>query len=615
MGNKLSKKFPVYFYVIALSIPFSILLTMEILLWYFDFGVDYKVFTKLDKGFDDFLFFNPKLPQKYFSSDVSVPSVIPDGFLKEKRKNGFRIFVLGESSVAGFPYPPNASFPRFIKRKLELYYPEKFIEVINLGVSAINSHTLADIVDDIIEQKPDLILIYTGHNEYYGAFGAAINKSLLANKIVIRLKNFRSYQMLDKLIGMIAHMFSKSSEEGKTLMAAMAADKLILRNSAEYRNGIEFFNENMKTIFDKFNQNNIPVISSTLISNEMQKPLENSVRISTANKYFESGMKFYDEGKYQQSKSLLQKAIDEDAVRFRAPKEINKAIRIFHKRAKTEIVDAENYFRSLSESGILENNYFVDHLHLSIESNRKLADLFIDKILKSNLLPKSKRIEKEAENMNKLLDQNIPFTGLDSSYSSYSIEVLKNTFPFTKNTDAEKILNQFIPQNSEDSLALQIIRKEISWDNAHLKLALGYFRKKNFTKYYNEMNALIEDKPFEKANYYNAVNLLMSRNQNYLAFPILKKLEHRFPDLFCYKKLSDIYFESRNLNESLKYLLSAERLNSNDAEIYFKLSRIYYLAKDFNQALSNIKRCIDLKPDYPNAANIYEMLQRNVNIK
>ena len=56
--------------------------------------------------------------------------------------------------------------------------PDKTVEVINLGISAVNSYTLFDQVDEIIEQKPDAILIYAGHNEFYGALGVGSNENL-----------------------------------------------------------------------------------------------------------------------------------------------------------------------------------------------------------------------------------------------------------------------------------------------------------------------------------------------------------------------------------------------------------------------------------------------------
>ena len=49
--------------------------------------------------------------------------------------------------------------------------PGRLVEMVNLGTSAVNSYTLYDQIPEILEQKPDAIFIYTGHNEFYGALG------------------------------------------------------------------------------------------------------------------------------------------------------------------------------------------------------------------------------------------------------------------------------------------------------------------------------------------------------------------------------------------------------------------------------------------------------------
>ncbi|WP_290665022.1 GDSL-type esterase/lipase family protein, partial [Ignavibacterium sp.] len=179
------KKPPKWFYLILFLIPVLFFVLLETGLRAFDYGYDFTVFKVVTDYHPDKLFLNPEIPYKYFYGTRSVPSALPDGFDKEKKPNAFRVFVLGGSSTAGWPYVPNASFPRQLKRKLELLYPENNIEVINLGISAINSYTLRDFVPAVLEQKPDLILIYAGHNEYYGALGVGSTVSLGTSRTLI----------------------------------------------------------------------------------------------------------------------------------------------------------------------------------------------------------------------------------------------------------------------------------------------------------------------------------------------------------------------------------------------------------------------------------------------
>ena len=94
------------------------LVILEITLRLVNYGYDFQVFKPASEYHFDKIFPNPDIPYKYFYNIKAAPSVLPDGFDIEKKKNAFRIFVLGESSAAGWPYVPNASFSRHLKRKL-----------------------------------------------------------------------------------------------------------------------------------------------------------------------------------------------------------------------------------------------------------------------------------------------------------------------------------------------------------------------------------------------------------------------------------------------------------------------------------------------------------------
>jgi hypothetical protein len=81
---------------------------------------------------------------------------------------------------------PNGGFSRFLDQRLSILYPKKKFEIVNLGIAAINSYAIMDILEDVIDQKPDLVLIYTGHNEYYGALGAASVTSIASSPAMSR---------------------------------------------------------------------------------------------------------------------------------------------------------------------------------------------------------------------------------------------------------------------------------------------------------------------------------------------------------------------------------------------------------------------------------------------
>ena len=82
---------------------------------------------------------------------------------------------------------PMGSFSRYIRRRLELVYPGTHIEVVNISMTGVNSYTLLDLVPGVLKQKPDLILIYAGHNEFYGALGVGSLESFGPSRTLVNL--------------------------------------------------------------------------------------------------------------------------------------------------------------------------------------------------------------------------------------------------------------------------------------------------------------------------------------------------------------------------------------------------------------------------------------------
>ena len=70
-------------------------------------------------------------------------------------------------------------------------------------------------MDEIIENQPDLILIYAGHNEFYGALGVAsaesIDKIRWIVKIYLQLNHFKTFILIKNMIGKIFIIFFISS--------------------------------------------------------------------------------------------------------------------------------------------------------------------------------------------------------------------------------------------------------------------------------------------------------------------------------------------------------------------------------------------------------------------
>src|SRR5690606_28510675 len=301
----------------------------------------------------DYLEMNKNIAGKYFKDNGLRSDNQSDLFLKTKTDSTFRVFVQGASTVVGFPYYRAGSFPRMLKQRLAFTFPEKNIEVVNTGITAVNSYTLWDLTDNIIEQKPDLVLIYAGHNEYYGALGVGSSVSYGNHPSIIRtylrLKPFRFFQLLENSYRKLASKNANQlTTDETTLMEVMVGEQRIPLNSQVYQDGLTQYESNLNSILKKYKNHGIPVIIATVVSNEkdikpfishsipnkdqflsdlqLGHPKSNKVAQRNAMAAYELGRYYLDKNQ-DTAKQYLHLAKELDYLRFRAPEKINDIIK------------------------------------------------------------------------------------------------------------------------------------------------------------------------------------------------------------------------------------------------------------------------------------------------
>ncbi len=87
-------------------------------------------------------------------------------FAGVKPPNTFRIFCLGGSASAGWPHPENEIYSAYLQQALAHAYPDRRIEVINVSAHAYAAYRVRFILQEVINFDPDLIVIYSGNNEF-----------------------------------------------------------------------------------------------------------------------------------------------------------------------------------------------------------------------------------------------------------------------------------------------------------------------------------------------------------------------------------------------------------------------------------------------------------------
>ena len=606
-----SKKNPKWFFAVLILLPIIFLIGIEILLKIIDYG--YNLDQWVDAGQEKYII-NPNIGRRYFTSGDFNPNTVEDVFDQHKKTNAFRVFVLGGSSAEGYPYNPLGSFSRYIRRRLELVYPNSTIEIVNISMTAVNSYTVLDLLPGVLDQKPDLLLIYAGHNEYYGALGVGSVQSYGSSrtliKVMLYLNSFKITQLVRNSINWIAALFgSENNGTSGTLMSRMAKDKYILLNSEVYNAGLHQFKQNFTDILHLTKEKGVPVILGRLVSNlKDQRPFisVNTPGYKTADQVYEEAENELKNNNFTNADSLFRLAKDLDALRFRAPEKMNKIIDNLGIEFQVATIPIDSIFELESSDGIVGDNLIVDHLHPNVQGYQLIGKAFYDCMNKQGYLPKTENAKIKFSEQDSLTRANFMFTELDSVMGNDFVKLLKIDWPYVKKRVAisefkpKDFLNLFKPNNAIDSIAMYRIENRISWIDAHFMAATFYLKKDNIKEYLKYINVMIYQYPGLR-NLDTILKYFYERNKLDLADYTPKR-----------NGLLALYIG--NFNNAIKYLDEANKSKPNDPLVLYNLALAYSKKKDFDQALILINKCLIVNPNYTEANKLKQQIVNQLKI-
>jgi tetratricopeptide (TPR) repeat protein len=611
------KKPPKYFYLILIMIPVIFFLLLELGLRIFGYGFNNEQWELATEGK---LMLNQEIAKRYFYDIQRIPFSNQDVFDEEKKPNAFRVFVLGGSSAAGYPFSPLGSFSRYIRDRLTLMYPSARIEVVNLSMTAINSYAIRDLFPVVLEQKPDLVLIYAGHNEYYGALGIASMESLGTSRefvnLLLYLNRFKTVELLRNTIQWIFSLFSTTDEiPSGTMMSRMAQDQYIELGSETFEAGITQFEGNIRDVLDMAKEENIPVILSTLASNlKDQHPFVSidSDRFPQADDIYSQANKELEKNNYQIADSLFRFSKDLDGLRFRAPEKLNQVIKSLSQEYSLAFVDLDSALSSMSPNGIIGNNLMTDHLHPTLHGQMILGKLFFKKMKERGHIPGTEPANVSDYEQDSITIANFHFTDLDSIISDFRIKLLKNDWPFVNKENKKPNSVVLNLKKIEDTLAAEVLDDKITWEEAHRKLGVYYIERKDINSFLKEMDALISQYPVIVEYYDYVANVLIQIKDYKRAYNYIRTGYEIKPNAFKTKWLGTIELYNDNLEKSEEYLNESLGYNANDAQVWYNLAGIYVKRNDYKKALELVNKSLTLRSNYPEAINLQNQLQNRV---
>jgi len=613
-------------YLITVLIPVLFFVLLEVGLRTFGYGQDLRLFVPADKKLfnEPYLVTNADVANRYFSPGYFTPVPPEEYFKKEKPKNGYRIFVMGGSTTAGWPYPRNIMFSRVLAQRLSDAFPDKYIEVINTGIAAVNTFTLLDFVDEILAQKPDAILIYSGHNEFYGALGAGSTQSVSQSRWMIdaylALSRLKTFQLLRNLVdGTRQWLGGKSELAGHaTLMSQMVGDSSIAYGSETYNNAKQNYQANLDDILSRFDAAGVPVVVSELVSNLKDQPPFISVDDGThlpADIVYDWAQMLDNESMYDMARGAYTWAKDLDGLRFRAPEEFNESIRKIAAKHHAPVVPMKKYFRKAAHNGIIGNDLMLEHLHPNADGYMLMADAFFHTMEKSGLIEKDWHQEKLKPD--EFYHRSWPVTELDRTLGKIRIINLTDHYPYKPKGPGERTIANYSPRNKVEELAMAVFKRKISYVDGHIKMANYYQSQNQPNLAFREYLALINAAPYVVDYYLMAGEYLIKQQQFQQAMPILQASLALKETGFANKWIGQILLIMQRPQEARPYLEKALIDLPEDAQIIYNLGFVDIVSDNSEGARVSLDLLNKLAPDSQQLKNLSRLIteyeQRHAN--
>ncbi len=587
--------------------------------------------------------------RRYFAAGSPlVPEFKTILFRKEKLPETFRVICLGSSSMFGTPYDMNANIPGILRRQVRHRYPAKEWEIINFGASAINSNVVRDLAPALLAFRPDLVLIYMGHNEYYGpdGIGASYPEKLLPflTPLKYRARQLRLVQMLESWFA------SGRAGQGAAvnLMQQVSGGQRVSLRSAESDRVLEHFGDNLDAIFTTFAEAGVPVIVSDIASNTMFPPFVGDTMVASRNaaafdaqmradaaarRYAEmvnavdalgaeatdhpvplywKGVALRALGRPAEAAPLLRMARDNDLLKFRAPGAVNTIIHDVAARRGVPCISADTLLQQASSDGIAGDSLFWEHLHPTPAGYYCIASGFLDALTQSGLVNDAPATMSP-----------VPFAmdalhicWLDLAYGDVSIQHLTGRWPFERYERAPLVLAAADPAMRD--LVRDTHARKLAWNDACYRSATIFWRTGRYQEALTTYRAMLEEYPYSFYTNYLAGSLLNTMGRGDEAVGYLKVSLRSNPDyLRARLDLGLLQVNAGRSDEGVGHLQHVVRRAGSSAEdLRMKANALYGLgAAAFNRndraaATRAVEDALRLVPGYPDALRLRAAVQQ-----
>lgn len=313
-----------------------------------------------DMGFMESRLFVPAPddPEKMVTNPARCKAFREQTFKRKKPAGTMRIIALGGSSV-NFLGPDLAGLLQRLPRLVPTGYTA--FETINAGGLAYGSQRLVLLTAELLQYEPDLILLYSGHNEF-----EEVEQLDLANLRVVPLQKTLNHLATFRVLRDIktAWMMRRlTSVHNRAITANPDVDYTASWRHQftpeEVQERMRAYERNLTMIAQMCQERGVPLIIGTVPSNLLQPKLTVQQAVM-----FEEAKSLYEKGDYQQGMAITRKLL-RDIPRHQSSDVENEIIRKVAAAYGLPLADVEAAIISLEPHGVPGETYFNDECHLN----------------------------------------------------------------------------------------------------------------------------------------------------------------------------------------------------------------------------------------------------------
>jgi tetratricopeptide (TPR) repeat protein len=361
-------------------------------------------------------------------------------FPQRKPPRGFRIVCLGGSTTYGHPFWDITSYSRWMRELLPLVDDVPAWEVINAGGISYASYRVVKVMEEFTRYQPDLFVVFSAHNEFLErrTYASMFERSSLQIELSAWLSRTRTWQamsrwlrpeakgdappaagvellpaevdeMLNHSIGPIDYHRNATWQAGvlqhyeanlrrMVAIARKAGAAIVLVVPASNNRDCSPFKSEIDPRLGQADREKIEGLLASAASPSSKPSVDDTQRWEEvlaldpgyAEASYRLGKAAVEEGQYELAANYFRDARNHDVCPLRAPDAITAIMRRVASEEKVPLVDFEakltQHCRAQFGHELLGDDYFLDHVHPTIEIHRQLAHWILEGMLEAGLI-------------------------------------------------------------------------------------------------------------------------------------------------------------------------------------------------------------------------------------